>query len=138
MSLRKHLLENKDNLDFLGYHSSKRNIQGYSFMEYNDHDYQRVREVFLNSVASSHEALETGEVEDMINVIEEKGIGVTFISDKPIEGSNFQAEKYKYGNNLYKVYGDESNVVMLPDTHELSATMVIYNKENKLYFEKID
>jgi len=133
----KYLYENEDNKTFLGYHSSRNDMSnGYYKGDILDSsDYSDViRNSYMDIISDYDENIENDDIDGMNEVFETEGFGFTFVSNKPIKASSFQSSEYKYGDYLYKVYGDGSEI-LLDDVNELGATIVVSRKE--LYFEKI-
>lgn len=136
-SLKK-INENFNNKVFLGYHSSKKNLkEGYYKGELLDTSnyYDVIRNAYIDIISDYDENLENDDIEQMNDVFGEMGYGFTYVSEYPIEASSYQSSKYKYGDYLYKIYGD-GNEILLDDANELQATIVV--SKNPLYFEKID
>jgi hypothetical protein len=129
--------ENVDNKILLGYHSSKGNMKdGFykaSVLD-TDHYYDLIRSAYMEIISDYDENLENDDIDKMNDAFVEKGYGFTFVSDKPIEASSFQYDKYKYGNHLYKVFGDGSEI-LLDDPNEIGATIVVSKKP--LYFKQV-
>jgi hypothetical protein len=129
--------ENVNDKTFLGYHSSRNNMKNgyYKSGVLNISDYSDIiRSVYMDIISDYDEYLENDDTEGMNNVFEKNGYGFTFVSDKPIKASSFQSSEYKYGDYLYKVYGD-SNEILLDDVNEIGATIVISKKP--LYFFQV-
>lgn len=129
--------ENIENKTFLGYHSSRRDmVNGYykatvlNVLDYSD----VIRNAYMDIISDYDEYLENDDIEAMNDIFKKNGYGFTFVSDEPIKGSAYQSSDYKYGDYLYKVYGD-GNEILLNDVNEISATIVVSKKP--LYFEKI-
>lgn len=136
-SLKK-INENFNNKVFLGYHSSIHNLKdGYYKGEVLDlSSYGEViRSIYLEIISDYDENLENDDIEKMNDVFNENGFGFTFVSEEPINSSLYQLSKYKYGDYLYKVYGD-GNEILLDDANELYATIVV--SKNPLYFKQVD
>ena len=129
--------ENVENKTFLWYHSSRRDmVTGYyksTVLDVSDYS-DVIRNAYLEIISDNDEYLENDDVEAMNNIFKKNGYGFTFVSDEPIKGSAYQSSKYKYGDYLYKVYGD-GNEILLDDVNEIGATIVVSKKP--LYFEKI-
>ena len=65
----------------------------------------------------------------MADWFENEGYGFTFVSSNIIEGTAFQASKYKYGDYLYKVYGNGwPDDIEINDPNELNATIIMSKK----------
>lgn len=129
--------ENVNDRIFLGYHSSRNNMENgyYKSDVLNVSDYSDViRSVYMDIISDYDEYLENDDTEGMNNVFEKNGYGFTFVSDKPIKASSFQSSEYKYGDYLYKVYGD-GNEILLDDVNEIGATIVVSKKP--LYFFQV-
>lgn len=126
-----------DRKNFLGYHSSRRNLMdGYykgETLDTNTYD-DLIRSIYIDIISDYDENLENNDVEAMNDVFREAGLGFTFVSRQPIEASSFQYQKYKYGDYLYEVYGD-GNEIIVDDPNEINAEIVI--TKNPLYFKKI-
>jgi len=122
---------------FLGYHSSKNNLKD-GFYKSKVLDPERYSDVIKNAymeIISDYDVnLENDDIDEMNNIFQENDYGFTFVSDKPIMGTNYQSSEYKYGDYLYKVYGD-GNEILLDDVNEIGATIVV--SKNQLYFEKV-
>lgn len=128
------LLKNKN---FLGYHSSKNDMKNglYKADVLDADDYSEViRQAYMDIISDYDENLENEDYEGMNKVFEDGDYGFTYVSKEPIKASSFQSSKYKYGDYLYKVYGDGSEIV-LDDHNELNAEIVVSKKP--LYFEKV-
>jgi hypothetical protein len=131
------IIENVDNKNFLGYHSSRNDMSnGYYKGDILDSsDYSDViRNAYMDIISDYDENLEDENIDGMNEVFESEGFGFTFVSDEPLMSSSFQSSKYKYGDYLYKVYGDGSEI-LLDDVNEIGATIVVSRKP--LYFENI-
>lgn len=130
--------ENVDKKTFLGYHSSKNNIkEGYhkgSTLDPNTYQ-DVIRNLYMEIISDYDQNLEDDDIEAMNDTFEQNGYGFTYVSDEPIEGSAYQPEKYKYGNNLYEVYGDGTEI-LIDDYNEINATIVASKKQ--LYFKPIN
>lgn len=126
-----------DQKNFLGYHSSKRNLtDGYykgETLNVNIYD-DLIRNIYIDIISDYDENLENNDVEAMNKVFHEAGLGFTFVSRQPIEASSFQREKYKYGDYLYEVYGN-GDEILVDDPNEINAEIVI--SKTPLYFKKI-
>jgi hypothetical protein len=125
-------IDNKYQNNFLGYHSSRKNIpNGLSKGEPLSEIYEElIRTFFIEYIDDNQEY----NIDEMIEVFNENGFGFTFVSKYPIESSVRQNTKYKYGNNLYKVYGN-GREYLLDDINEIDATLVV--SKNPLYFERV-
>ena len=131
------ILENIQNKNFLGYHSSKKNMANgyYKSNVLNLSDYSDViRNAYMEIISDYDEYLEDDDVESMNKVFEKNGYGFKFVSNQPIKGTLYQSSEYNYGDYLYKVFGD-GNEILLDDVNELNANIVV--SKNPLYFEKI-
>lgn len=138
IKFKKFLNENtKEYKVFLGYHSSHRNmIDGYyksTVLDIN-HYSDVIRNAYMEIISDYDEYLENDDVEAMNNVFKKHGYGFTFVSKEPIVASSYQTSKYKYGDYLYKVYGDGSEI-LLDDINEIGADIVV--TQQSLYFEKV-
>lgn len=125
-------------LTFLGYHSSRKNIQSgyYKGPLLDEQEYEElIRNIYVDQISDNDEKVENDDITGMNRVFKSKGWGFTFVSKHPIEASAFQYTKYKYGDNLYKVYGT-GDETLVDDPNELNAEIVI--SSDPLYFEKID
>lgn len=131
------LNEIADSKNFLGYHSSKRNLtDGYykgATLDLETYD-DLIRSIYMEVISDYDENLENDDYEAMNNVFHSAGYGFTFVSREPIEASSFQHDKYKYGDYLYGIYGD-GNEMVVDDPNEINAEIVI--SKNPLYFKKI-
>jgi hypothetical protein len=130
--------ENFDNKIFLGYHSSDKDIVSgyYKSTILNRQKYSNlIRDVYMEIISDYDENLENDDIDGMNNKFEELGYGFTFVSNNVITSSAYQTSKYKYGDFLYKVYGN-GNEAILDDVNEIGANIVVSKKP--LYFEKID
>ncbi len=128
--------ENTENKTFLGYHSSKRDMKDglYKAPVLNVSDYSDlIRSAYVDIISDYDENLENDDFEEMNNVFNKNGYGFTFVSNEPIEASSYQYDNYKYGDYLYKVFGD-GNEILLDDPNEISATIVVSKKP--LYFKQ--
>ena len=129
--------ENIDSKTFLGYHSSRKDMKNgyYNSSVLNPSDYDDViRNAYLEIISDYDEYLENNDIKGMNDVFDKYNYGFTFVSDEPIKGTPYQSTEYKYGDYLYKVYGD-GNEILLDDVNEVNATIVVSKKP--LYFEKI-
>jgi len=128
--------ESMDNKIFLGYHSSKQNLKDgfYKADVLNvSHYSDLIRNSYMDIISDYDENLENNDFGGMNNVFRKKGYGFTFVSNKPIEASSYQYNEYKYGDYLYKVFGD-GNEILLDDPNEIGATIVVSKKP--LYFKQ--
>ena len=123
---------------FLGYHSTRRNLKdGYykgDVLNVNDYD-DVIRNVYYEIISDSDENIENDDTQAMNDVFNEKGYGFTYVSDEPIMATSFQSGKYKYGDNLFRVYGD-GDEILLDDYNELNANIVV--SKTPLYFKRVD
>lgn len=129
--------ENVNDKIFLGYHSSRNDMKSgyYKSNVLNVSDYSDViRSAYMDIISDYDEYLENDDTEGMNNVFKKYGYGFTFVSIEPIKASAYQSSEYKYGDYLYKVYGDGSEI-LLDDVNEIGATIVASKKP--LFFEKI-
>lgn len=135
--VRKIVEDIQGNKVLLGYHSSKRNLkEGYYKGSILDLSYDDViRNAYMEIISDYDENLENNYVNEMNNVFEEYGYGFTYVSQKPIEASPYQASKYKYGDYLYEVYGNGSEI-LIDDVNEINATIVV--SKDPLYFKPIN
>lgn len=136
-TLHRFVNENIDNKTFVGYHSSRNDMENgyYNSSVLNPSDYDDViRNVYLEIISDYDENLENNDIEGMNDVFDKYNYGFTFVSDEPIKGTPYQSSEYKYGDYLYKVYGD-GNEILLDDVNEIGSTIVVSKKP--LYFEKI-
>lgn len=136
-NFKKFINENVDNKILLGYHSSRRNmVSGYYKSDVLDlSDYSDViRNAYMEIISDNDKYLENDDIKSMNNIFKKKGYGFTFVSNEPIKATSFQSTEYKYGDYLYKVYGD-GNEILLDDINEIGSTIVVSKKP--LYFEKI-
>ncbi len=125
------------NKNFLGYHASKHDMKSgfYKGDVLDTDDYSEiVRQAYMDIISDYDKNLENDDYEAMNKVFKTKKYGFTYVSTKPIEASSFQSSKYKYGDHLYKVYGDGSEII-LDDYNEINAEIVVSKKP--LYFEKV-
>lgn len=134
---KEYINENIDNKIFLGYHSSMQKMTDGFYkadvldaLEYGD----VIRNAYLDIISDYDDNLENDDIDAMNDIFEGEGFGFTFVSDKPIKASEYQASEYKYGNYLYKVYG-YGDEILLDDPNELYATIVVSKKP--LFFERI-
>jgi hypothetical protein len=128
--------ENTENKTFLGYHSSKRDMKDglYKASVLNVSDYSDlIRSAYMDIISDYDENLENDDFEEMNNVFNKNGYGFTFVSNEPIKALSYQYDKYKYGDYLYKVFGD-GNEILLDDPNEIGATIVVSKKP--LYFKQ--
>jgi hypothetical protein len=129
--------ENSNNSMFLGYHSSINFMtSGHYEASVLDTDLypELIRHAYLGIISDYDEYLENDDIESMNNAFEERGLGFTFVSKYIIMGSPYQSSEYKYGDYLYKVYGDGSEI-LLDDINELEADIIVTDKP--LYFEMV-
>jgi hypothetical protein len=135
--IRKIIAEQFNPNNFLGYHSSKKNLKDglYQGASLSPRTYADViRNAYMDIISDSDENMENNDISAMSDLFDEKGYGFTFVSTQPIEASAFQSDKYKYGNYLYEVYGD-GNEILLDDPNELNATIIV--SKTPLYLKKI-
>jgi len=135
-TINERLNENTSNKTFLGYHSSKRNMSDgfYKSSVLNVSDYSDViRNSYMEIISDNDKNIQNDDFEKMNKVFNKKGYGFTFVSEEPIEASAYQYNKYKYGDYLYKVFGD-GNEILLDDVNEIGATIVVSKKP--LYFKQ--
>jgi hypothetical protein len=93
------IIENVDNKNFLGYHSSRNDMSnGYYKGDILDSsDYSDViRNAYMDIISDYDENLEDENIDGMNEVFESEGFGFTFVSDEPLMSSSFQSSKYKY------------------------------------------
>ena len=124
--------------EFLGYHSSNRKMNDgfYKGSILNINDYEEIiRYAYIEIISDYDENLENEDIKAMNEVFKENGYGFTFVSDNPIESTSFQYSNYKYGDYLYKVYGN-GNEILLTDPNEIGANIVV--SKEPLYFEKYE
>ena len=116
---------------FLGYHSSKSNIEGLNKGDILDVDDYKdiIRNAYLELIAEQDIS-----IEKMNLYFKKNKYGFTFVSDTILNAPSFQYSKYKYGDYLYEAYGDGSEH-LLDDVNELNATIVV--SKSPLYFKKI-
>lgn len=134
----KFLVESEQNKTFLGYHSSKSNLKDgfYKGSPLDSNNYSDViRTLYMELISDYDENLENEDVDSMNDVFQNEGYGFTYVSRTPIESTNFQNSKYKYGDNLYKVYGNGTEYVF-DDYNELDAEIIA--SRNPLYFERVN
>ena len=93
-----------------------------------------IRNAYMEIISDNDKYLENDDIKSMNNIFKKKGYGFTFVSNEPIKATSFQSTEYKYGDYLYKVYGD-GNEILLDDINEIGSTIVVSKKP--LYFEKI-
>jgi len=135
-TIKEHLNENTQGKTFLGYHSSKKNLSDgfYKSSTLDVTDYSDlIRSAYMDIISDNDKNIENDDFEKMNKVFNKKGYGFTFVSEKPIEATSYQYNKYKYGDYLYKVFGD-GNEILLDDVNELGATIVVSKKP--LYFKQ--
>lgn len=127
----------KNELKFLGYHSSNYDLSGFQQSEVLDPETYGdiIRTAYLEIISDYDEILENDDTEAMVASFEDRGLGFTYVSQEPIKGTAYQYQKYKYGDYLFKVYGNGGEYI-IDDYNELSAEIIITNKA--LYFELID
>lgn len=124
-----------DNLTFLGYHSSKRELKSgfYKGSVLNENYDDIIRYAYMEIISDYDENLENDNFDGMRKTFDDLGYGFTFVSKTPIKASSWQSDEYKYGNNLYKVYGHGDEHI-LDDPNEINAEIIV--SKNPLYFEK--
>ena len=130
------LYESFNYKEFLGYHSSKRNLNNGEYLGVilNSETYiDIIRYLYMELISDYDEILENNDIEKMNNVFIKNNYRFTYVSDKPINSSIMQNTKYKYGNYLYKVYGTGEEI-LITDPNEINATIVA--SKNPLYLEK--
>jgi len=111
---------------FLGYHSSKYEIDEISKGEILD---SSVYQELIRTTYIDYGGPYLEDVEDMADWFESEGYSFTFVSSDIIEGSAFQASKYKYGDYLYKVYGNGwPHDIKINDPNEIGATIIMSKK----------
>lgn len=138
IKFKKFLNENTKKYNvFLGYHSSHRNmiddIHKNEILDINRYS-DVIRNAYLEIISDYDDNLENDDIEAMNNIFNERGFTFTFVSKEPIVASSYQTSKYKYGDYLYKVYGDGSEI-LLDDINEIGADIVV--TQQSLYFEKV-
>ena len=129
---------NINNMTFLGYHSSRTPLRdGYHPTKLLDENSYAdlIRDMYLEIISGGDKNIETNNIKAMNKVFAKKKYGFTFVSDEPIKASSFQRDKYKYGDYLFKVYGD-GNEILLDDPNEIKATIVVSKKP--LYFVSVE
>jgi hypothetical protein len=122
---------------YLGYHSSKNDLADgyYKGDSLNSSTYSDViRNIYMEIISDYDKNLENDDFDKMNKVFARKKLGFTFVSDEPIKASYYQSSEYKYGDYLYKVYGDGSEM-LFDDVNEIGDTIVVTKKP--LYFEKV-
>jgi hypothetical protein len=122
---------------YLGYHSSRSDMADgyYKGDPLNSSEYSDViRNIYMETISDYDKNIEDDDIDKMNKVFARKKFGFTFVSDQPIKASSFQSSEYKYGDYLYKVYGDGSEM-LFDDVNEIGATIVVTKKP--LYFEKV-
>lgn len=125
-----------DNLNFYGYHSSRNEFKdGYYKGDVDSQYREAVIETYQNYVSDYDDNLENDDIEQMVDILNDMGFSFTFVSTSPIMASQFQAGKYKYGDYLYKVYGN-GNEFVLDDYNEINAEIIV--SREPLYFEQIE
>jgi len=127
-----------DKLHFLGYHSSKQGVESgyYKGPILDEREYgELIRNIYIDLIDDNDENVQNDDISGMNKAFNLKGWGFTFVSKHPIEASSYQHTKYKYGDNLYKVYGTGYET-LVDDPNELNAEIII--SDEPLYFEKID
>ena len=129
--------EEFENKAFLGYHSSRMDFNdGYykgNVLDVNQYS-DLIRNIYIEIISDYDKNIEKNNILGMNKRFQKDGYKFTFVSKSPIDASNFQHTKYKYGNYLYKVYGDDSEI-LFDDPNEINATIVITKKP--LFFEKV-
>jgi len=116
----------KEPKNFLGYHSSQYEINETSKGDILDSS------TYSNLIRSAYIDFGgpyTKDIEEMADWFESEGYGFTFVSKDIIKGTAFQASKYKYGEYLYKVYGNGwPDDIEINDPNELDATIIMSKK----------
>jgi hypothetical protein len=137
--LREALLieDTRNNMVFLGYHSSDYDLSGFEQGEVLDVDtYADVlRNTYLELISDGDEIITSGDPQKIADAFEDMGYTFTYVSSEPIMASPFQSCKYKYGDYLFKVYGDGSEL-KTDDYNEINAEIILTKKP--LYFELVD
>lgn len=111
---------------FLGYHSSKHKIKEISKGETLD---SSIYSDLIRNTYIDHGGVYTEDVDEMAEWFENEGYSFTFVSNDIIEGSAFQSSAYKYGDYLYKVYGNGwPHDIEINDPNELGATIIMSKK----------
>jgi hypothetical protein len=132
----------KDGYEFMGYHSSRHRIEG--FKEGADLDIDQYEELgrniwneYLGDIGSD---IDWDDDDDVIRAFDSMNerYHFLFVSRNPIEASSFQTSKYKYGDNLYKVYAKKGSYLLADDPNELEAEIIIQKRGIPLYFEKVE
>ena len=89
-----------------------------------------IRSIFYEFIAEKDIS-----VDEMQEYFEDNGYGFIFVSEKePIEASSSQTSKFKYGNELFEVYGT-GDEFLHDDINELNS--VIVTSTSPLYFKQI-
>lgn len=123
-----------DNLTFLGYHSSKRELKSgfYKGSVLNENYDDIIRYAYMEIISDYDENLENDNFDGMRKTFDDLGYGFTFVSKYPINSSSYQYDKYKYGSYLYKIFGHGDEFI-LDDPNEIDTEIIISKKP--LYFE---
>ena len=123
--------------EFLGYHSTNSDLDGLTPGEVlSPDDYEDVLwRTYTEYFYDTGELVENRDIDGIAEWFEENGYSFTYVSSEPIMGSAYQASKYKYGENLFKVFGDGKELLM-DDYNELNATIIL--SKNPLFFERVD
>lgn len=125
------------NKKFLGYHSSEREmVDGlYKASVLDEEHYSDlIRSAYMDIISDYDNNLENDNIKKMNAIFRKNKYGFTFVSDEPIKASAYQASEYKYGDYLYEVFGDGSEI-LLDDHNEIGATIVVSKKP--LYFKQV-
>ena len=118
--------------EFYGYHSSKTSFNDQYSKGPIDPQYEEaILKAYQTYIAEYDDNVVNEDYEAMASELEDNGFGFTFVSTK---GPLMIGDKYKYGDNLYKIYGDE-DVFKVDDTNELNADIIIAKKP--LYFKRV-
>ena len=139
------LFEKNDNMIFLGYHVSMNIIKnGYSKgVTLDEYDYFMVIQdayikIYGNDLDVDIDELDDDEKEEIIVTMNDKlnsdDYGFTFVSEYPIERRDNQTSLFRYGNYVYMVYGDGSELIIQDEITE-GANIIVSKKP--LYFKNV-
>lgn len=120
---------------FLGYHSTHNELEDgyYRGSSLYGADPEIIREIYMYLISDYDKNIRNDDIEAMVRKLSRAKYYFTFISREPIKGY-YSTPKYKYGDYLYKVYGDRSEH-LFDDYNEIYAEIVATKKP--LYLEMV-